>query len=66
MIGAMSPVLALFTGSAQGLSRSLSPVDRVAIERSLAIPRRQSFSYWKPRLHPPASPFSRRARLRKL
>jgi hypothetical protein len=60
------PVLAVFTGSAQGPSRPLSSFDRISVESSLAIPRCQSFSCWKPRLHPPTCPFSRRARHRKL
>jgi hypothetical protein len=58
MIRATCPVLDPFTGSVQSLARSLSPVHRIAIERSPAIGRHQSFSCSKPLLHLPTSPFS--------
>jgi len=60
MIGATRSVLVTRTGSAQSLSGSLSPVDRVPAESSSAARRRRSFSRWKPLTHLPACPFSRR------
>ena len=65
MIGATYSVLVRFTGSAQSLSGSLSPVDRVAAESSPAIGRRQSFPCWKPLLHLPTGQLSRRIQHRK-
>src|ERR1700680_982139 len=60
MIRATSPVLALFTGSVQSLTRSLSPVDWVPAEGSPPIGRRQLFSRGKPLPHLPTCPFSSR------
>jgi hypothetical protein len=65
MIGATYPVLA-FTGSAQSLRRPLSSIDRIAAESSPAIPRRQSFSCWKPFIHLPMAQFFRHIRHGKL
>jgi hypothetical protein len=66
MIGAVYPILAPFTGSAQSLSRSLSPVDRLRAESSPATRRHQLFSLWKPLIHLPTDQFSRRIRHREL
>jgi hypothetical protein len=66
MIDASYPVLALFTGSGQSLSRSLPAVDRIDIERPPATRKCRSLSHRKPPLHPPACQFSRRIRHRKL
>jgi hypothetical protein len=66
MIRATYPVLALFHGSVQSLTRPLSPVDRCAVENSAATRRRQSFSRWKALIHPPAGQFSRPIHHRKL
>src|ERR1700674_1482958 len=60
MIRATYPVLALFTGSVQSLTRSLSPVDWVPAEGSPPIGRRQLFSRGKPLPHLPTCPFSSR------
>jgi len=66
MIGAPHSVLAPFTGSAQSLSRSLSPVDRVPAESSPATHRLRLFARWKPLAHLATCQFSRRIRRRKL
>jgi hypothetical protein len=66
MTGAIDSVLVPFTGSHQSLSRSLSPVDRIAIDRSPATRCCPLFSRRKPPLHPPACQFSRRIHHRKL
>jgi hypothetical protein len=44
VIRATDPVLALFTGSVQSLTRSLSPADRFAVQRSPATRKRPLFS----------------------
>ena len=62
MIGATYPVLAPFTGSAQSLSRSLSPVDRVPAESSPATHRRRLFPRSKPLTRPATCQSSRRIR----
>ncbi len=62
MIRATYPVLALFTGSVQSLTRSLPPVDWVPAEGSPPIGRRQLFSRGKPLPHLPTCPFSSRIR----
>jgi len=64
MIGATPSVLAACTGSAQSLSRSLSPVDQVPSESSSATRRRRLFSRWKPLTHLPTCHFPRRIRHR--
>jgi hypothetical protein len=66
MIGTTYPVLAPLTGSAQSLSRSLSPVDRIPVESSPATRRGQSFSRKKPLLHPSTCQLSLRIRHGKL
>ena len=66
MIGAACAILAARTVSAQSLSRSLSPVDRVVAKSSPSTRLRQSFSYTTPLLHPPACLFSRCIRHREL
>jgi hypothetical protein len=66
MIRATYPVLALFTGSHQSLSKSLSPLDRFAVERSPATRKCPLFSRRKTPLHPLACQFSRRIHQRKL
>jgi hypothetical protein len=64
MIGSTRSVLAACTGSAQSLSRSLSPVDRVPAESSPVAPRSRLFSRWKLLTHIPAYPLPRRIRYR--
>jgi hypothetical protein len=64
MIGATRSVLVACTGSAQSLSRSLSPVDRVRAETSPATRRRWLFSRWKPLTHLPTCQFPRPIRHR--
>jgi hypothetical protein len=59
MIATTYPVLAPFTGSAQSLSRSLSPFDRIPPESSRDTRRRQSFSPWKSLIHLPTGQLSR-------
>ena len=59
-------VLGAFIDSDQSLTRSLSPVDRFAVERSPAIRKRPLFSRRKPPLHPPACQFCRRSHPREL
>jgi hypothetical protein len=53
MTGAIDSVLVPFSGSHQSLSRSLSPVDHINVERSPATSRCPLFSRRKPPLHPP-------------
>jgi hypothetical protein len=62
MTGPPHSVLALFTGSDQSLSRSLSPVDRVPAQSSPATGRLRLFSRWKPLIHLPTCQFSPRIR----
>ena len=59
MIRATYPVLALFTGSHQSLSKSLPPLDRFAVERSPATCECPLFSRRKPPLRPLACQLSR-------
>jgi len=59
MIRATYPVLALFTGSVQSLTRSLSPVDWVPAESSSATRRLRLFSLWKPLPQLPTCQFPR-------
>jgi hypothetical protein len=56
------PILAALPGSDQSLSRTPSPVDRIAVESSPATRRRQLFSRRKPLFHPLTGEFSRRIR----
>jgi hypothetical protein len=64
MIGAPRSVLAARTSSAQSLSKSLSPVDRVPAEGSPATRRPRLFSRWKLLAHLPACPLLRSIRHR--
>jgi hypothetical protein len=64
MIGATRSVFAACTGSAQSLSRSLPPVDRVPAESSSATRRRRLFSRGKPLSHLPTCQFFDRIRHR--
>lgn len=64
MIGSTLSVLAACTGSAQSLSKSLSPVDRVPAEGSPATRRPRLFSRWKLLTHLPVCPLLRRIRHR--
>jgi hypothetical protein len=66
MIGATYSVLARFAGSAQSLTRSLSPFHRIAIATSPAARRCPLFSRRKPPLHPTACQFFQRSHRRKL
>ena len=66
MIGVAYPVLTPAAGSAQSLSRSLSPLNRIPAKASPATHRLRLFSPWKLLTHPPTRSFSRRIRHRKL
>ena len=57
MTGATYSVLAPFTGSAQSLRRSLSPVDPLRSENSPRAPRHQLFPRSKPFTHLPTREF---------
>jgi hypothetical protein len=66
MIDRTYSVLAGRTGSARGLSRLLSSVDRITAESSSATCQRQLSSRWKSISPLPTCPFSGRVRRRTL